>query len=540
MGQELLQERIIKAEKAMEEAQADYDEAKEAFTEDWKSKNPNGSKAELFRYLKEELKDFLAPVESWRSTYNELVKKMPDSVAPLLRLDEFLANTLKDVGKNLVEPPTTGTPRSYPKTPKIVKRWEGFKIDASNFTYPTIEIGNDVTLPPTRGLQIKLESDVDKIIGNHLDNFNRVFLDQGSRYQFARKADAFPAVDAGRVKFIGRPDHVLILGDQVLSFVEDKTPKDLPVRHRETGQLFDLLEIYKDDIAYKDNKVSRGNIGRTDVSAVIDQVYGYIALNNLIYGCLTCYDTTYFLWRPERGTLLISDPIYNNLRSPTLLQALYYFSNLVIQGHETGKQQLDPSPKQADIPMKSDPKERGDAEPYMETGEFDSDSGSNYSTKESNKRFKTASLQYNLNLESLRYGTYVGEGATGQVIRLKDSDIVVKCCDSYNNPEGFKMLQNEILIYQKLSSLNEPLNFVPKYYGECEIHGQYFIALEFISGKPCDWRGDRTLNMALMGCLKELKSRCNITHQDLRPENVLLTAQGDIKLIDFGKAEMVN
>ena len=113
-------------------------------------------------------------------------------------------------------------------------------------------------------------------------------------------------------------------------------------------------------------------------------------------------------------------------------------------------------------------------------------------------------------------------------------------CDSYNNPEGFKMLQNEILIYQKLSSLNEPLNFVPKYYGECEIHGQYFIALEFISGKPCDWRGDRTLNMALMGCLKELKSRCNITHQDLRPENVLLTAQGDIKLIDFGKAEMVN
>ena len=66
---------------------------------------------------------------------------------------------------------------------------------------------------------------------------------------------------------------------------------------------------------------------------------------------------------------------------------------------------------------------------------------------------------------SFDYRTYVGEGATGQVIRLKDSDIVIKCCDSYNNPEGFKMLQNEILVYQKLSSLSEPLNFVPKYYG---------------------------------------------------------------------------
>ena len=99
-----------------------------------------------------------------------------------------------------------------------------------NFTYPTIEIEKDVVLPSTRGLQIKLDADVDKIIGNHLDSFNRVFLDQGSRYQFASKADAFPAVDAGRVKVIGRPDHVLILSDNVLSFVEDKTPNHLPVK----------------------------------------------------------------------------------------------------------------------------------------------------------------------------------------------------------------------------------------------------------------------------------------------------------------------
>ena len=285
-------------------------------------------------------------------TFNELIKKMPDSVAPLKRLDEFLANTLKDVA----EPPTTGTPRGFPKTPKIVKRWEGFKTDASNFAYPTIEIGKDVFLPSTRGLQIELEAGVNKIIGYHLDTFNRVFLDQGSRYRF-------PTVDAGRVMFLGRPDHVLILGDKVLSFVEDKTPNDLPVRHSETDQLFDLFESYKKDFDYKGSRVSRGNIGRTGVSAVIDQVYGYIALNIQIYGCLTCYDATYFLWRPERGTLLISDPIYNNLRSPTLLQALYYFSTLVLQVYETGKQQFDRSPKQADIPMKSDPNERGDAEP---------------------------------------------------------------------------------------------------------------------------------------------------------------------------------
>ena len=121
-----------------------------------------------------------------------------------------------------------------------------------------------------------------------------------------------------------------------------------------------------------------------------------------------------------------------------LLQALYYFSYLVVQGLETGKQQLEASPMQAEISMKSDPNERGDTESYTVTDVFESESGSNYSTQESsNKRIKTASLQYNLKLDSLRYSTYVGEGATGQVIRLKDSDIVVKCCDSYNNPEGW-------------------------------------------------------------------------------------------------------
>jgi serine/threonine protein kinase len=30
-----------------------------------------------------------------------------------------------------------------------------------------------------------------------------------------------------------------------------------------------------------------------------------------------------------------------------------------------------------------------------------------------------------------------------------------------------------------------------------------------------------------------------VVHQDLRPENVLLTPEGDIKLIDFGKAEII-
>jgi hypothetical protein len=93
MDSNLLQERMD-AKKAMDKAQAEYDEAKEeykeakeAFTEEWKKKNPAGSKAEMLDYLSkvEICKEYSAAVESCRSTYdklvetyNGLVKKMPN------------------------------------------------------------------------------------------------------------------------------------------------------------------------------------------------------------------------------------------------------------------------------------------------------------------------------------------------------------------------------------------------------------------------------------------------------------------------------
>ena len=70
------------------------------------------------------------------------------------------------------------------------------------------------------------------------------------------------------------------------------------------------------------------------------------------------------------------------------------------------------------------------------------------------------------------------------------------------------------------------------------MYGQYFIALEFLPGGPCDWSADSGWRKKLDACLVDLKSH-GVTHQDVRPENVLLTPEGSIKLIDFGKAELI-
>lgn len=460
----------------------------------------------------------------------------------IVGINDFLSNTLEDIEKALTKPSKTGTKRNHSKTPKTIERWEGFITDAARYEYPSTPIGTDITLPPTTEIKFRLERDVGVVIQNHLNNFNRIFRDQGKACRFESKADVFTsAPETGSqaensVKFIGVPDHVLTLDSKVLSFVEDKTPYDLPVRHHHNGQLFDLLEIYKEDVQYSLTDRIRGDIGRMDVCIVFDQIYGYLSLNNLIYGCVTCYDATYFLWRPRRGTLLISHPILNGSRHPTLLQALYYFVQLVLQGHDTEQQTLDPSPKDSEIPV-------GQTDEEMDTdgslNQAQSDSGSNYSATDDSKgnyiRNTSKRKEFKLNLDLLRSGTVVGCGATGQVYRLKDSNIVVKHCDSYNNPDGFEMLKNEISIYERLSKFN--LDYIPRYYGECEIHGQYFLALDFIPGKHCDWKTSSELNKKMNLLLRDLKS-FGVIHRDLRPANVLLTPEGDLKLIDFGKADI--
>ena len=246
-----------------------------------------------------------------------------NAVTTPVRINEFLSNTLADIENDFTKPSTTGTKRSHPKTPTFVGRWVEFMSDAARYEYPTTPIGKDVALPATTEFKFQLEKDIDKVVACHLDNFNRIFRDQGKEYRFSSKATVFPSTSEtanlmeNLLKFFGVPDNVLTLGSKVLSFVEDKTPNDLAFRHSRNGRLFDLLEIYEEDIKYQETERVREDVGRMDVRTVFDQVYGYLSLNNLIYGCVTCYDATYFLWRPKKSTLLISHPIFNNSRSPT-------------------------------------------------------------------------------------------------------------------------------------------------------------------------------------------------------------------------------
>jgi serine/threonine protein kinase len=61
--------------------------------------------------------------------------------------------------------------------------------------------------------------------------------------------------------------------------------------------------------------------------------------------------------------------------------------------------------------------------------------------------------------------------------------------------------------------------------------------MDYIPGKHCDWRKTPELKKKFKHIIRDLNS-IGVVHRDLRPEHVLLTRDGDIKLIDFGKAEI--
>eukprot|EP00158_Paraphelidium_tribonemae_P008946 Partr_v1_DN28732_c5_g1_i1_m62673 len=254
---------------------------------------------------------------------------------------------------------------------------------------------------------------------------------------------------------------------------------------------------------------------------VIEQVYGYLSFNQLEYGMLTCYDVTYFVSRPAVGTLAISEPIRFDSSQPTLLECIYYFTDLVRNANGT----VEVSPK-----SDSGPSLHYSSTDHQLSSSDDSDD-SDYEPQPKKRKLDIKSSRSKISKitpKNIQHRQLIGEGASGQVFLLTNESRVI------NNPDGYRMLLREIEIYKHLQKFN--LDCVPRYYFDEEVYGQHFLVIDFVAGKPCNWR-DSEYRGAVKSCLKRLRE-CGVHHLDLRPENILLAEDGKISIIDFGMSEL--
>ena len=141
----------------------------------------------------------------------------------------------------------------------------------------------------------------------------------------------------------------------------------------------------------------------------------------------------------------------------------------------------------------------------------------------------------------------LGQGGMGEVfLALRDDDrfhrlVAVKIVRD-SDPDAFRRFSNERRI---LASLEHP-NIARLYDAGTLERGVPYFVLEHVSGVPIDEHCAslpirRRIELFLAVCTAVSFAHRNLViHRDLKPSNILVTTSGDVKLLDFGVARLVN
>ncbi|GAC1402080.1 MAG: hypothetical protein NVSMB52_15960 [Chloroflexota bacterium] len=144
----------------------------------------------------------------------------------------------------------------------------------------------------------------------------------------------------------------------------------------------------------------------------------------------------------------------------------------------------------------------------------------------------------------------LGEGGMASVYRARDlrlnRDVAVKLLreDLTRDPEFLRRFEREA---QYVASLSHP-NIVPVY-DVGEENGSHYIVMEFIrgrtlkdaieSGGPLPAGRAAEITVSVLDALQYAHGR-GLVHRDVKPHNILMTADGTARLADFGIAHLAD
>jgi serine/threonine protein kinase/tetratricopeptide (TPR) repeat protein len=141
----------------------------------------------------------------------------------------------------------------------------------------------------------------------------------------------------------------------------------------------------------------------------------------------------------------------------------------------------------------------------------------------------------------------IGKGGMGEVFRAKDTrlgrDVAIKVLreDLASDPARLKRFEQEA---RAASALNHP-NIITIY--EIGKHGKTpYIAMEYVAGKTLSEIGgdapfsaNELVRIAMQIAEGLAKAHAaDIIHRDIKPQNIMVTADGYVKILDFGLAKL--
>lgn len=144
----------------------------------------------------------------------------------------------------------------------------------------------------------------------------------------------------------------------------------------------------------------------------------------------------------------------------------------------------------------------------------------------------------------------MGSGGMGTVYRAWDStlnrQVAIKVLDRSLATDQPQFFQDFIREAQNAAGINHP--HIVQIYFVGEDAGEYYLAMELLEGQTLDDRLDRgpmdetnVLKIArqVVEALAATNAR-RLIHGDIKPQNIFLTKNGDVKLLDFGLARKAN
>ena len=275
----------------------------------------------------------------------------------------------------------------------------------------------------------------------------------------------------------------------------------------------------------KDNRIQRS----------VEQIYGYVHLNNLRYGVLSAYDVSWFIDVSDNGKLYISSPIKFDDTNPSLLQSL--------------------ASKARDNPFRGPPPQPPNPPDNSTEDKDGADStrkrkwdGPFKNTRNQQRKRETDGKHHSVGIQTIEVGpldiyefqlmNYLGRGRSGTVFRTywRGEEVALKLCDIAQQPEYEEELMAEVEVYNNLKELQG--RCIPRLV-TAGYDGYLFFAIATeIVGSPVKVdQLNRSKRWEIVGALSEIHRR-GFLHNDIREENILIQRGKDgfkatFKFIDF-------